>query len=76
MGREMVLTITSKIRSRGRITIPREVRDALGLQAVDVVSFSIVRDQAAMRRVSNDVDPFACFRDWDGDLDVKGYRSL
>jgi AbrB family looped-hinge helix DNA binding protein len=72
----MVLAITSKIRSRGRITIPREVRDALGLQAADVVSFSLTRDQAVMRRVSSDVDPFAGFQEWGGDLDVKGYRSL
>ncbi|WP_428979863.1 AbrB/MazE/SpoVT family DNA-binding domain-containing protein [Brevundimonas naejangsanensis] len=72
----MVLTITSKIRSRGRITIPREVRDALGLQAVDVVSFSIIRDRAIMRRFSNESDPFAYFQEWGDDLDVKGYRSL
>jgi len=72
----MVLTITSKIRSRGRITIPRAVRDALGLQAADVVSFSITSDQAVMRRISSDVDPFACFQEWSGDLDMKIYHSF
>jgi len=42
---EKTLRILGK---RGRVTIPQEVRDALGMERGDVVSFAVVSDDSAI----------------------------
>lgn len=41
---------TSRLSSRGRITVPKSVRGALGLEAGDAVVFRIDGNQAVMAR--------------------------
>jgi len=43
---------TSKITDKGQTTVPKPVRDALGLRAGDRVAFDTVGDQIVIRRVS------------------------
>lgn len=45
MNDEKTLRILGK---RGRVTIPQEVRDAIGMARGDVVSFSVVSDDCAI----------------------------
>lgn len=44
---EKTLRILGK---RGRVTIPQEVRDAIGMARGDVVSFAVVGDDCALVR--------------------------
>ena len=49
----------AKVTSKGQVTIPTEVRDALGLREGDTVSFEVDgQDQAKLRAVRV-VSPFA-----------------
>ena len=54
--------VTSPISSKGQITIPREVRDRLGVAAGDRVAFIFEDDRTVIRPVRNDPDPFEKFR--------------
>lgn len=66
----------SKITSRGRVTIPREVRDALKLASGDILAFEIHSHSASMTKAIDQGDPFATFMEWSGEADTKGYRTL
>ena len=47
-----MITKQAKVTSKGQITIPAEVRDALGLREGDTVSFEVdSQDQAKLRAV-------------------------
>lgn len=66
----------SKITSRGRVTIPREVRDALELASGDTLAFEVHSHSASMTKVIDQGDPFDTFREWSGEADTKGYRTF
>lgn len=68
--------IKCKIASRGRVTIPREVRDALKLASGDTLAFEIHSHSASMAKLIDQGDPFATFKEWSGEADAKGYRTL
>jgi antitoxin PrlF len=55
-------TYTSPISSKGQITIPREIRDRLGVGAGDRVEFVIEEDRTVIRPSRDDPDPFEKFR--------------
>ena len=45
---------TSTLTSRGRITIPKSIRDALCLRPGDRIEFTLEDDQAVLRRAGAD----------------------
>jgi antitoxin PrlF len=46
---------TSTLTSRGRITVPKSIRDALYLEPGDRVEFILEGDQVSLRRAGADV---------------------
>jgi AbrB family looped-hinge helix DNA binding protein len=46
---------TAKVTSKGQITIPKEVRDALGLVPGDRVAFRLVEDAAILEPETFDI---------------------
>jgi antitoxin PrlF len=64
--------IHSRITSKAQTTIPRAVREALGLREGDEVSYEIEGDRVVIRRY-NPADPFdnpfAHFTEWAGEAD-------
>ncbi len=75
-GMELTLTITSKITSRGRLTIPREVRDALKLRSGDLVSFEITNWIVILSRGIEAPNPFSIFGEWGEEADNKAYKNF
>ena len=72
---------TSRISSNGRVTIPREIRRALHLEAGDLVAYEVKDDRAILRRV----EPFDAayhsavsetLEEWGSIDDDKAFRSL
>ncbi len=72
----------SKLSSKGQVTIPKEVRESLGLQPGDFVTYEIAgNDSAILRRV----EPFdAAFHlaasetleEWGSQEDEEAFRDL
>ena len=50
--------ITSPISSKGQITIPREIRERLGVRAGDRVEFVIEDDRTVVKPHRDNPDPF------------------
>ena len=70
--------ITSKITSKAQTTIPRPVREALGLRAGDEIAYTIERGRAVMTKATRAAadDPFAAFGEWDSENDRRAYGRL
>lgn len=70
--------ITSRLTSKAQTTIPKSVREALGLKDGDQLIYEIVDAAVLMRRAAVDLlyDPFATFSEWDGEIDPKAYADL
>jgi AbrB family looped-hinge helix DNA binding protein len=56
----------ARIASGGRVTLPKEVRDALGLAAGDYVSFEAAEDGAFVIRVGQNVSAVFGMIPYDG----------
>ena len=54
---EKTLRILGK---RGRVTIPQEIRDAIGMARGDVVSFAVVGDDCALVKRERICDNWPC----------------
>jgi len=52
---------TSKISSKGQITLPREVRDSLGVGVGDRVEFVFDGERTVVKPVRDEVNPFLKF---------------
>ena len=65
--------IHSRVTSKAQITVPREVRRALGIAAGDDLVWQIERGKATVVRASRSTDPFvnpfATFSEWADPLD-------
>jgi antitoxin PrlF len=64
--------IHSRITSKAQTTIPKAVREALGLREGDEVSYEIDGDRVVLRRYDPaDLfdNPFVHFTEWAGDAD-------
>ena len=65
--------IHSRITSKAQTTIPRAVREALGIAPGDLLAYEIRDGAVILRRavVSNDPfeNPFALFTEWADELD-------
>lgn len=70
--------ITSRITSKAQTTIPRPVRQALGLQEGDTLAYEIRDGMVVLSRVERDTidDPFTHFDEWDGAADRRAYADL
>lgn len=74
----------SRITSKGQITIPKAVRDRLGLSEGDIVAFAVAGGAATMTRIETRPaggGPEAAQLDgqlgeWAGPADAAAYRDL
>ena len=70
--------ITSKITSKARTTIPRRVREALGVREGDELAYRVQHGRViltkAARKPAN--DPFATFGEWASENDRRAYAGL
>jgi len=74
--------IQSRITSKAQTTVPRAVRDALGIGPGDSVIWEVQGGRATLRRLTL-VDPrdpfvnnFSTFTEWADELDEKAFRDL
>jgi len=75
------MTYTSKLSSKGQVTIPSEVRESLGLGTGDLVSYELHGEEAVLRRI----EPFdaafhaslsATLVEWSSPEDEEAFRDL
>lgn len=66
--------IHSRISSKAQTTIPRAVREALGVREGDVLAYEIEGDRVVLKRAKPSVEPsdnpFATFTEWADELDA------
>ncbi len=72
---------TSKLSSKGQVTLPKAVRDALGVQPGDLIAYEVEGDTVRLRRL----EPFdAAFHaalsqtldEWASEADEEAFRDL
>ncbi len=71
----------SKITARGQTTIPKRVRDAIGLNHSDVISFEVEDDHLIVRKVTRAQDdylqgPSRTMNEWASPEDEDAWRDL
>ena len=71
----------SKITARGQTTIPKRVRDAIGLNDSDVISFEVEDDHLIVRKVTTAQDDYlqglsATLSEWASPEDEDAWRDL
>jgi antitoxin PrlF len=72
-------TITSKLTSKARTTIPQPIRAALRLREGDELVYEIQGDRVVLsraRQVGRGDHPFRAFSEWGSDADRKSYSCL
>ena len=70
--------ITSKIFGKARTTIPKPVREALGVRAGDELAYTIERGRVILTKAqfAPSDDPLATFGEWDSENDRRAYAEL
>jgi len=71
--------IQSRISSKAQTTIPRAVREALGVKEGDVLAYEIEGDRVVLRRAGASdmfVGNFSTFTEWDTEADRKAFADL
>jgi AbrB family looped-hinge helix DNA binding protein len=72
----------SRLTSKGQITIPKAVREALSLAEGDLLVFAVADGQATMRKITMRVEvgdrdaANAQLDEWAGAADADAYRDL
>ena len=71
----------SKITARGQTTIPKRVRDAIGLNDRDVISFEVEDDHLIVRKVTRAQDDYLqglsrTMNEWASPEDEDAWRDL
>jgi antitoxin PrlF len=61
--------IHSRVTSKAQVTVPREIRNLLGLETGDELVWSVEDGRVTVSRVSRSRNPFANFTEWADDLD-------
>lgn len=66
--------ITSRITAKGQVTVPKKVREKLGIRIGDAISYEVREDSAVIRRVPKvDTEWDRCLEptlsEWRDDLD-------
>ena len=76
------MAAVGKITSKGQTTVPREIREALGVQAGDLLAWEIAEDGVARVRGLRplDLDYLRALEqtlnEWGGAADEEAYRDL
>lgn len=66
-----------KLGAKARFTLPKEVRQSLGLKPGDSFAFVIAgADIRVVRTAAEGGDPFVTFSEWASEADRKGYADL
>jgi antitoxin PrlF len=68
--------LTSKLTSKSRTTIPRQVRTALGLCAGDEIAYAIESGRVLLARNECHVPQDAIFVEWASDADTFAFGNL
>lgn len=73
--------LTSTISSKGQVTIPKEIREALGIQAGDVIAYEVKNGAVLLRRVGPfDAEFHAALSrtldEWSSREDEEAFRDL
>jgi antitoxin PrlF len=55
-GKEAVVDVAAKVTSKGQVTVPKIVRDALGIRDGDEVIFRVEGNRAVLARTPNFLD--------------------
>jgi antitoxin PrlF len=74
-----MVMIHSRITSKAQTTIPRAVREALGVEIGDELAYEIDGERVVLRRYnpSDPFDnPFLHFTEWAGEADCKAYDGF
>lgn len=56
IGKEKAMDIAAKVSSKGQVTVPKAVRDALGIKEGDEVVFRVEGDRAVLARTPHFLD--------------------
>ena len=71
------MRVGAQITSKNQLTLPREVRRALGVGGGDRLEFSIEGDRITVRKAGTQAeDPFGAFHEWSSAADRKAYGKL
>ena len=75
------MTRLARITARGRITIPKRIREAAGLRQGDVLTFELVGDQLQVRKVTKTADEHlhavaGTMHEWNSKEDEIAWRDL
>jgi antitoxin PrlF len=71
--------IQSRISSKAQTTIPRAVREALGVKEGDVLAYEIEGDRVVLRRAGASdmfVGNFSTFTEWNTEADRTAFADL
>jgi antitoxin PrlF len=68
--------IHSRVTSKGRTTVPRAVRIALGLKEGERVAYEIDGDRVILTRADEVDDPFTTFEEWASAADAEFSAKL
>jgi len=70
--------VTAKFSRNSQVTVPKPVRDHLGLRAGDLLNFAFAGDKVVLTKAGweGGVDPFAAFAEWDSEADRRAYARL
>ncbi|UEM22491.1 type II toxin-antitoxin system PrlF family antitoxin [Skermanella mucosa] len=70
--------ITSKLSRKGKTTIPKRVRTALGLREGDRIVYNFEEDRVILRRAVSEQtdDPLHAFDEWNSEADRRAYAGL
>ncbi len=71
----------SRITARGQTTIPKRIRDEMGLRDSDVISFEVQDDHLIVRKVTRAQDDYlqglsATLSEWASPEDEDAWRDL
>ena len=71
----------ARITARGQTTIPKRIRDAVGLRESDVISFEVEDDHLIVRKVVRGQDDYlqglsATMSEWASPEDEDAWRDL
>lgn len=56
VGKEPPVDVAAKLTSKGQVTVPKAVRDALGIAAGDEIVFRVEGDRAVLARTPDFLD--------------------
>ena len=72
--------IVSKLTSKCRTSVPKVVRERLGLRPGDMIRYVLGQDSVILKRLADasqpDCYPFAAFTEWQSEVDRCGYADL